>query len=230
MSDFNIDEEFDGFGANQHVGPNPLIAKLQQAFRSEVHAPTILPYERELVDQIRRDLESFTDQLENYDETMDDSGMPEKDRTTMHFWRTLMLMDLERVRYSLTRYLRCRLKKIENSLEFIARDVDTRDRLSEQEEMFFVKLYELKNNHFKAVVFDKLTSIESGYIPDYRLEHATPNEKEFVFARVLKNIYRFEVGDGVYEDFEVGMIIICQYSKIKEYVEKKIDERELELI
>jgi hypothetical protein len=91
-------------------------------------------------------------------------------------------------------------------------------------------LYELKNNHFKAVVFDKLTSIESGYIPDYRLEHATPNEKEFVFARVLKNIYRFEVGDGVYEDFEVGMIIICQYSKIKEYVEKKIDERELELI
>ncbi len=224
MSGFNIDEEFDSFSSTEFVGPNPLVVKLQQAFRTEVHAPTILPYEGELVEKIKGDLESLTNQLENFDDTMDDSRNAEKDRVTMRFWRTLMLMDLERIRYSLTRYLRCRLKKIENSLEFLARNVEARDKLSPQEEILFLKLYELKNNHFKAVVFDKLTELDNLFGSDYRLENATPNEKEFVFARALKNITLMD------KEIDIGMIIICQYSKIKEYVETTIDDRAFELI
>jgi len=224
MSEYNIDEEFDSFGKHEQVGPNRLVVKLQQAFRTEVHAPTILPYEEELVKKIKDELEKQMDQLENYDDNVDDSANSEKDRISMRFWRTLMLMDLERVRYSLTRYLRCRIKKIENSLEFIARDVESRDRLSLQEITLLEKLNELKNNHVKAVVLDKLADIGPVEMIDYRLENAKPNEKEFVFARALQNI---DIGQT---PVKVGEIVICQYNKIKEYVERNIDERELELI
>lgn len=90
-------------------------------------------------------------------------------------------------RYSLARYLRCRLRKIEESLEAILENIDLLDRLSPQEKRYATKLNTLKNNHFEDVVYAQLDETLKEFLRDAkdRRLHAQPQLQEFVFCRSL---------------------------------------------
>lgn len=86
-------------------------------------------------------------------------------------------MDIERVRYSLARYLRIRLLKIQKNLECILSDINLLDRLSDSEKSFISKLNTINNNYYEDNVSARLNDEAKGYYEGNqdRLSHSTPN-------------------------------------------------------
>ena len=60
-------------------------------------------------------------------------------------------MDIERTRYSIARYLRTRIIKIENSLEFITSSLEYLDRLSVAERDYANKLKRITDDHYEEM-------------------------------------------------------------------------------
>ena len=60
-------------------------------------------------------------------------------------------MDIERTRYSIARYLRTRIIKIENSLEFITSSLEYLDRLSVAERDYANKLKRINDDHYEEM-------------------------------------------------------------------------------
>jgi hypothetical protein len=58
-----------------------------------------------------------------------------EDNRDIYWVATLYQMDIERVRYSLARYLRTRVLKIEKYLEYVISNTDIYDRLSTEEQV-----------------------------------------------------------------------------------------------
>lgn len=94
---------------------------------------------------------------------------------------TLMIyeMDVERVRYSLARYLRARILKIERSLEYILSNIDIMDRLSVTEKQFASKLDRLNSNYFEETVAKRFQSADARTYyegSENRLKNALPSD------------------------------------------------------
>lgn len=71
------------------------------------------------------------------------------------FTAGLYQMDIDRVRYSLARYLRARILKIEHSADYIMSKMDVLDRLSSQEKTFVTKLFNLNNSYMEEAYFNR---------------------------------------------------------------------------
>lgn len=95
-----------------------------------------------------------------------------------YFTITIYQMDLDRVRYSLNKYMRVRLQKIEDQLDVIVSTPEFFDRLSSAERVFVTKLNTLHNDIFDETILKRLTDpnaqqiVQSG---DDRYKHALPN-------------------------------------------------------
>lgn len=143
---------------------------------TEVHAPEILPYESSLVEELKSQL--FTQQS-GVNTMLDLAG--ESGSANENFTSTLYQMDIERIRYSIARYLRTRLLKIENTVDFIIQNHDLfQTRLSENEQAFALSLYNLTNRHIEDTIFN--SHFENN--PDFReriesmddkLKHSIPS-------------------------------------------------------
>ena len=85
-------------------------------------------------------------------------------------------MDIERIRYSIARYLRSRILKIQHMVEYIMSDLDIMDRLSADEKEFARKLHDLVSKHVDKSVFSRLDEElrESIGLEKDRVEHAKP--------------------------------------------------------
>lgn len=165
-----MDLDFDSSQNTGYVLNDSLIA-LNKAWSTETNAIEILPYKDEVVQELQEQLEQ---QQENIDQKIED-GIEEE-----YFVVTLYQMDIERVRYSLARYLRTRLLKIERSLEYILSNIDVMDRLSMQEKEFATKLSNLNTSYFEDNVTNRfqLSDAKDHYEQsDNRLQHAKPAEK-----------------------------------------------------
>lgn len=97
-------------------------------------------------------------QKDYIDEQLDSST------TNSIFTVNLYQMDMERVRYSLSRYLRTRILKIEDQLEAIISNLDLMDRLSFKgaPTLFRIVLKRLYNNN--NTVFNMFCSAIMPYI------------------------------------------------------------------
>lgn len=102
-----------------------------------------------------------------------------------YFVVSLYQMDIERVRYSLARYFRTRLLKIERNLEYILSNIDVMDRLSMSEKEFATKIQRLNDRHFEENVsnrFEHVDAREYYESTENRLRNAQPPEKVIVFV------------------------------------------------
>ena len=155
-------------------------------------------------------------------------------------------MDIERVRYSLARYFRTRLLKIERSLEYILSNIDIMDRLSMQEKEFATKLNNLNNSYFEDNVSNRFQHNDARDYYDAsenRLLNARPAEKvlrtfffsffiilyvysttlhslsqHFVFCRASVDISDLQLSSDQHMNMSKGDINIVQYSIIKDFV------------
>ena len=83
-----------------------------------------------------------------------------------YFSISLYQMDIERIRYSLTRYLRTRILKIEKNLDLINTSDEQMDRLSYHEKIYATKLYALTNSHFDDAVYSRLKNETREHVYD----------------------------------------------------------------
>eukprot|EP00752_Nemacystus_decipiens_P009708 g8669.t2 len=113
-------------GGGEHLDDSDLnedVAKLRSAWRNEVSAPELLTLDEHLVSDLLQ-------QVENQQEIVDDArGSPEA-----AFSASLYQMELDRLRYSLSKYLRTRLRKVErDALHVLATaDGEMQGRLSDR--------------------------------------------------------------------------------------------------
>lgn len=115
------------------------------------------------------------------------------------FRSTLYLMDIERVRFSLSRYLRTRLKKIELQFEYILSNLDAVERLSDQEKEFAFELRALHERYIQESVVDRLSNEQAMTGLDEMVKHAYPRLQ----------VNQFEYFDMLQPDFCVPCRIMC---------------------
>jgi len=70
-------------------------------------------------------------------------------------------MDIERIRYSLSRYHRIRLIKIEKHLEYILSNIEIIDKLSYHEKQYATKLNHLNNNYYDDNITNRFLTADT---------------------------------------------------------------------
>mmetsp|Transcript_16643 Transcript_16643/g.28168 ORF Transcript_16643/g.28168 Transcript_16643/m.28168 type:complete len:226 (-) Transcript_16643:529-1206(-) len=201
-----------GGGGGGYALNDGLIA-LNTAWCTETNAPDILPFRTEIVEDIKA-------QLKDQQATIDDKV--EEGIEQEYFIISLYQMDIERVRYSLARYLRTRLLKIERNLEYILSNIDIMDRLSTEEKTFASKLNNQNNGYFEDNVTNRLVQEKARTIYDTaenRLRNAQPVAKQFVFCRAhTMDLTDLMVSSDQVSSLAQGDIGILHYNVIKDFV------------
>lgn len=130
---------------------NEDIMQLKRVWQNEKVAPELLPYEFELVKRVQEQLDMQKANLEAEDD--DDEPGAQLDRDLR---RPLCQMEIERIRFMLTSYLRTRLRKLERFPFQIARSEELIDRLSEAEQAFLEGYVQLVEAAFTTPFLGKL--------------------------------------------------------------------------
>lgn len=121
------------------------IHEFRVAFMNERHAPELLPYETDLVDELKNWIEDQQDLMMNRQVLESDD-----------IYRSSLRLEIFRLRFMLSSYLRCRLKKIERHFLFYLMNADQRARLSTQEDEFAVQFSEAWEKVMQSSFCDQL--------------------------------------------------------------------------
>lgn len=187
-----------------------IVKRLLNAWRTEVNAPEILIYDEDLVDKIKTYLKDQQQAIDELFLELDDPDEQEK----RHFTSTLYLMEYERIKYSLTRYLRARILKIEDSLDYILANPDMRDRLSYAEKQFATSLNSLNNAHFEDHINSRLPETSQYHkAADDRVKHARPQMSEFVFVLAIVDV-DLVINDTNGDTLPMGEVWVARYSRV----------------
>ena len=194
------------------------VEKLLDTWRTEVSAPDILPYQGELVERIQSVLDKQTANIENL---LEGEG---QDLQDLYFTITLYQMDIERVRYSLARYLRTRLLKIEKCLDSITSSITLRDRLSFKEKKFADMLSSINTTYFEEQLKKRLVDkAQDFYTTDDLVHHATPDMNKYVYFKPVVDIKLVETSEdgSIIQEKQIaaGTAAIAAYGgSIKDFV------------
>lgn len=140
---------------------------------NEKSAPDILPYQSEMVELMLGQIAHMEENLLSVNNKNDFRFITHK-------------MELERIRYIIVSYLRCRLQKIEEYSQHIINEENLRSetdkRLSMEEYQFAKDYLESIEKHFQQLV---LRHIPPSQDEDKRL--IRPNLMSHVFVKVIKD-------------------------------------------
>lgn len=146
---------------------------MENAWLNEKSAPEILPYQGEMVELMLGQIAHMEENLQNVNNKNDFRFITHK-------------MELERIRYIIVNYLRCRLQKIEEYSQHIINEETARSdsdkRLSIEEFQFAKDYLDSIEKHFQLLV---LRHIPPSQDDDKRL--IRPNLMSHVFVKVVKN-------------------------------------------
>ncbi|CAG9332635.1 unnamed protein product [Blepharisma stoltei] len=191
------------------------VLELEAAVRREKACPEILMYESDLI-------ESLIGQVESREKALRiDPITPEE-----QFRGLLYQMDLDRVKYLLSSYLRSRLVKIQAYALWVVRQDDV-NFLSPQEIDFLTKYYSIKTNHFKKTFLlglpNDLRSLESR--KGQRVIEVSPQLDKHVFIKVIDDVGRVQTENSADIYLEKGDIFFIPYNLVKPLIteERKID-------
>lgn len=138
-----------------------VVQKLEEAWQNETFSPELLPYQNDIVECVRDQLRYMQENLLGVDKA--------------NFKATVHRMEVERIQYILTSYIKIRLEKIEKHGAYILEQqesgqLDSDDLLSPDERRF-ARAY--------------IASIED-YLRDVALVHMPFNQRDFTMASVGK--------------------------------------------
>lgn len=139
------------------------------------------------------------------------------------FTASLYQMDIERIRYTIARYLRTRVLKIERNLDFIINSKDMMERLSDAEKVFATKLYGARGAYIEDILQrrfkdDNGESVNEEFenivsTSDDLVKQTKPMLDTFVFCMSAEDIY-----DSQGTPWAEGDVKIVLYSSIQEQV------------
>lgn len=191
------------------------ISQLEAALRREKVSPEILLYEDELVGKI----------ITKIEETQERISLTNIENFEQQFDNLIHRLDLDRIKYLLSNYLRTRLIKIQNSAVHIILS-DQGHMLSTKEYSFVQKYFVIKTNHFKKTFllkipedFRRIEPEENSISPD-----SGPDLDKHVFVKALEDIGRFELSSEERIDIKKDDVYLLQYALIKPLLaNKKVD-------
>lgn len=237
MADFL--EEFGVGEENAYSQGNNLNAKvleLDHAWQTEANSPEILPYRTELIEEehtgIMDLLRNQKGAIEVQKDEMDSGDSNADAAFTLSFYE----VDYERTTYSLTRYLRARLLKIEKHLDYILQQ--SMDLLSEGEKDFASNLSNVNADYRQDQMVDKIIQEVGNYnknkqnegehvrvsnnlkqlkITDMLIDNSKPNLGGYVFCVSNEEDINIRDADGS-SQLEKGEVKLLKYDKVKNFV------------
>lgn len=190
-------------------GSHGFFHRLVRLWVNERASPEILSYDYATVSEAQRVIKTQQDCIDQADiDTVD------REESSMKLVRDLMQLDVDRLQFILTSYLRTRLLKIEQHVMYILLHQDYVERLSEHEAKFASNYVDLLAEHFHTSLLDLIPerfreldddSDEAKMsIPNYYcciLKYLNllylvpaPNKESFVFIKVLEDVGEFRYG------------------------------------
>ena len=182
------------------------IQQLEDIVRREKASPEIQLYEEDLINKIVTRIEEKQESInstnvENFDQQFD--GLIHR-------------LDLDRIKYLLSNYLRTRLLKIQSLAVNIVL-TDQIHMLSSKEYSFLEKYYVIKTNHFKKSFllkipeeFRKIEHEENTISPD-----TGPNMDKRIFIKALEDVGRFDLTNGENIEIKKNDVYLLPYAIIK---------------
>ncbi|KAL0227504.1 hypothetical protein RCL1_003648 [Eukaryota sp. TZLM3-RCL] len=203
---------------------------MQKIFSNELLAPDLLPFEADIVE----DLRSMIDEQESYLYLDDNQILADDQKMVIQIYR----LELDRLNYLLASYLRCRITKIEQFWPFLSiyvnQNPDT--NLLSRAERFFLRDYvNAILTHFNSSFLNhiQLEDLQTFFDIENQQTHdafvtpvvSPPDINQFVFARPTEDIGDWLISDvGSTEKLEKGELYFLNYSFIRSLVlEKKMD-------
>ncbi|KAG1699015.1 hypothetical protein DVH05_014387 [Phytophthora capsici] len=198
--------EFDSNELNEDV------FRMRTLWVNELNAPEILKYDDEMVSEM---LEQIRNQQEYVDSVYEDRSQLTEEKS---FINKLYQMEIDRLRYMVSSYLRTRLRKIEKFAVHILSDAVLTTRLSVKERNFAQEYVMLFESHMNDLAMSKFAEDHSSLRADGMV--AEPNLDSFVLCQGK------EAG-GVQCDDKGGEFIqvsdadryVLRYRTVKEHVE-----------
>lgn len=184
-----------------------MLENLENAWLNEQNCPDILPHQTEM-------LELMLGQMSHMEENM-------KTLDKNDFRYIAHKMELERVRYVITSYLRTRLKKIEKFTKHILVEEDSRDdehkRLSEEETQFAREFHQGICSHFSQVALQYMPPNLQG--TDEKQMIVRPNLLSHIYLKAKQDVASVVVGaDDEEVDLVAGSQHIIPYQLISDLV------------
>ncbi|XP_050430610.1 DNA replication complex GINS protein SLD5 isoform X2 [Adelges cooleyi] len=205
-----IEEDYDG--TQEELTAQKVLQTVEQAWLNEKFSPEILPHISDHVDCLLEQIKEMEGNL---------AKLPKSDpKVDLH------KLELERIRFVITSYLRTRLKKIECFCISILEEEENRNSesayLSPEELKFAQEFAQNADNHFDTVLrhmpqlYNKL---------DRNTKVIEPNINSFVFLKcnthidsvVIKNTLESREEEIVLEN---GSQHLMPYSSVSEFVKK----------
>lgn len=193
-------------GADTASAINTDVELLTHAWCNEKAAPEILPFATRLVGGLREMLKS------------QEEAVGRLDTSAVHAVIALgYQMDIQRMRYLITAYLRTRLLKIQRWAAHISADVDVLARLSPEERSFARGFVAARMSHLQASV---LLLLPATYRPLVGVEPAVldgPPLDTHVTALPLEPLGDVLLGDEPM-DMPAGLAKILSYRHVRDHV------------
>ncbi|XP_059620681.1 DNA replication complex GINS protein SLD5 [Phlebotomus argentipes] len=210
-------EPLDQIGYESGEDEQPITAQkvleiLEKAWLNERLSPIILPHQTEMLDLMLSQLAYMEERIKQLDKN--------------DFRSVAHRMELERIRYIIASYLRCRLSKIETFTQAIIKDEESRSqaekRLSEEETVFAREYLSNMETHFQQLV---LRHMPRSFPDDPRRRIVQPNLNSHVFIRAAENVDSVVLRDDEEEvDLEQGSQHIVPFNLVADLVVKgKVD-------
>ncbi|KAG7380442.1 DNA replication complex GINS protein SLD5 [Phytophthora pseudosyringae] len=198
--------EFDQENLNEDV------LRMRTLWVNEVNAPEILRYDEEMVAEM---LEQIRNQQEFVDSVYEDRAQLTEEKS---FVNKLYQMEIDRLRYMVSSYLRTRLRKIEKFAIHILSDAVQTQRLSVKERNFAQQFVMLFESHVGDLALGKFAEEHRTLTAEGMV--AEPNLDSFVFCQGK------EAG-GVQCDDKGGEFLqvtsadryVLRYKSVQEHVE-----------
>lgn len=172
---------------------------LQNTWLNEKFAPELLPHQTDMLDLMLGQLEHMEENIAELDKN--------------DFRYIAHRIELERIKYIVTNYLRCRIKKIEAFTRSILDEDETRPsnkkRLSDEERQYAEEHMALIKGHFHRIAIQHMpTNLQE----ESAREIVTPNLMSHIFLRANESVPSVVVGMNDEEvDLEAGSLHIMPY-------------------
>lgn len=163
MADIDSDGE-------EVITAQKVLENLENAWYNEKFAPELLPHQSDIVELMLEQIAHIEENVKKLDKT--------DIRMIIH------RMELERIRYVIASYLRCRLEKIETFCSSIMRAEERRPdiekRLSETEAVFCREYHESVANHLNQLA---IRHIPANLVDDKNQMIVEPNLASHIFFK-----------------------------------------------
>ncbi|XP_075144873.1 DNA replication complex GINS protein Sld5 [Haematobia irritans] len=199
------DDDYDG----EEITAQKVLEFLETAWTNEMCSPEILQHQSDM-------LELMMGQVAHMEE-----NMKELDKNDFRY--IVHQMELERIRYIMASYLRCRLQKIETYTKHILNEEATRNveerRLSPEETKFAQEYYESMEECFQQIALQYMPNTQRSDT-DQRI--VRPNMMSHVFIKANVSVPAVVVGvDDEEVDLAAGSQHIIPYQLIADLVQKQ---------